>query len=131
MRAGCCGVIRAARASSLVVRARPSRSADTIVALAESPTNIAISEMIGPVIIPLRRQLNQGCQYHGSLRYDWESGCHRPLGKRAKRLSPNACLGIDSTGIGVDLAQGPGDFRFVADGCCAYINFSAGEKLQG
>jgi hypothetical protein len=46
-----CGVICAARASSLAVMARPSRRPDTIVALAESPTNAAISAMISPVII--------------------------------------------------------------------------------
>src|SRR5512144_2220124 len=45
------GVIRAAEASSLAVRSRPSTSADTIVALAGSPTSAAISAMIGPVII--------------------------------------------------------------------------------
>jgi hypothetical protein len=46
-------VTLAADASSLAVRARPSRSADTIVALAGSPTSAAISAMIGPVIIAL------------------------------------------------------------------------------
>src|SRR5262247_2729797 len=46
-----CGVIRAAPASSLAVRARPSMRADSMVALAGSPTSAAISAMIGPVIM--------------------------------------------------------------------------------
>jgi len=37
--------------SSLAVRGRPSRSADTIVALAGSPISAAISAMMAPVII--------------------------------------------------------------------------------
>ena len=53
MGAGGWRVIRAAPASSLAVRARPSSSADIIVALAGSPTSAAVSAMMGPVIMSL------------------------------------------------------------------------------
>ena len=51
MGAGGWRVIRAAPASSLAVRARPSSSADIIVARAGSPTSAAVSAMMGPVIM--------------------------------------------------------------------------------
>ena len=53
-----CGVMRAAKASSLAVCARPSRSADNIIALAGSPTSVAISAMMGPAIISVRASVS-------------------------------------------------------------------------